>query len=216
MLKVAIKNSGEDKVIQLTYENLYRELKDIPGSELVVVDHWFDAVSKTKNNYICFVEADCLVSSGYFTSQLGLFKKNPYFRKLAMLSSSTGVNDWANRFYGYSLGDNYADGIIPNRNKKSSQVYPVQIGYVPGSLVRLSMLRRVLGDLKLSNGLEEDLVHFSTVLSLAFWAQGDGNRVHLNPNTTYVTTEDYVNDLGKFTLPGSAELKQKFERESIS
>lgn len=215
MLTVAIRDNGESNVIKLTYENLHKELKDIPGADLIVVDHWLDAIPRAKkNNYICFVEADCLVNSGYFTSQVGLFKKNPYFRKLAMLTSAIGVNDWSNRFYGYSLGNNYSDGVIPNKDKKSSGVYPVQIGYVPGALIRVSMLTRVCSDLKLSNGVEQNLIHLSTVLSLAFWSQGDGNRVHINPNTTYVSTEDYINNIGK-PIEQAKELKDKFLRESI-
>lgn len=214
MLKVAIKNNGEDKVIQLTYENLHKELKDIPGAELVVVDGWFDALTKTKNNYVCFVEPDCLVSSGYFTSQLGLFQKNPYFRKLAMLSASTAVNNWANKFYGYNIGNNHADGIIPNKDKKSSRPYPVQIGYVPGSIIRISMLTRALESLKASEALTDDFIFLSTALSLAFWQQGDGNRVYINPNATYCTTEDSVNDIGKFQHQGARSLDM-FKRESI-
>lgn len=218
MLTVAILDNKEPKVIQLTYENLHKELKDIPGADLCVVDHWFDALSRAtakKNNYICFVEADCLVNSGYFSSQLGLFKKNPYFRKLAMLSSATAVNTWVNKFYGYSLGDNWSDGIIPNKDKKSSVVYPVQIGFVPGAIIRVNMLHRALSKLNAANGLEQNLVHLSAVLSVAFWTQGDGNRVHLNPNTTYVSTEGSINEIGK-PVEGLAELKSKFAREAIS
>lgn len=215
MITVAIKDEGEETVTRMTYENLYKELKDVPGSDLIVVDNWFDAVPRAKKNlYVCFVEADCLVNSGYFASQLGLFKKNPYFRKLAMLSSGTGVNNWGNKFYGYSLGNSYSDGIIPNTDKKSNTVYPIQVGFVPGSIIRVSMLGKVMAGLKYGNALQDDLVHLSTVLSLAFWNQGDGNRVHINPNTTYVSTEDYINGLGK-PVEEAKELKDKFLRESI-
>lgn len=211
MITCVIKDDGEPRVIQLTYENLWRELKDVVGAELVVTEDWLSVVDKVKNNYICFVEADCLVSSGYFASQLGLFEKNRHFRKLAALASATGVNNWANRVYGYSLGNNYSDGIVPNLDKKSSQIYPVQIGYMPGAIVRVAMLKKTLGGLKLDT---KDLVQFSTELSLAFWKQGDGNRVHINPNTTYVTTENYVNDVGKFEIDANG-LLAKFEKESI-
>mgnify|MGYP003450299095 FL=1 len=104
MLSVVILDDGEPNVIKLTYENLHKETKQIQDSELIVAKDWFDALSVIKNKYVCLVEPDCLVSSGYFSSQMGLFKKNPYMRKLAMLSSATGVNNWANRVYGYKLG----------------------------------------------------------------------------------------------------------------
>src|SRR3990167_3603627 len=142
MLSIIIKNNGEDNVVKLTYENIWREVKDIPDVELLVQNNW--DVGGVKNRFVCLLEADCLVNSGFFSSQLGLFKKNPMFRKLSMLSSAIAVNDWHNKFYGYSLENNYTDGIVPVREKKSKVVYPVQIGYVPGAIIRTSMLRNAL------------------------------------------------------------------------
>jgi hypothetical protein len=214
MLTVIIKDSGEPSVIALTYQNLFKELKDISGSELLVADDWFGPLPRVRNTYVCFVEADCLVNSGYFESQLGLFRKNPMFRKIAMMSSATGVNDWANKFFGYRLGNNYSEGVIPEKTKRSSAVYPIQIGYVPGSVIRVATLKHLLGDLKPSNSWQDDLVYFSTQISLGFWNQGDGNRVHLNPNSTYVTTEEYVNDIGQFETEAK-DLVLKFAKESI-
>lgn len=214
MLSVIIKNSDEPQVVQMTYDNLWKELKNMPDVELKVYDNWLNAVSHIKNNYVCFVESDCLVNSGYFASQLGLFKKNPMFRKLAMLSSAIGVDSWENKFYGYELGDNHIDGVIPVKNMKSSRVYPVQIGFVPGAIIRVSMLRKALSDLKAVNGMENDLLYLSTKLSLSFWEQGDGNRVHVNPNTTYVTTDESVNDIGRFDIKPEG-LVSMFKRESI-
>lgn len=213
MITVIIKDNGEENVVRLTYENLWRELKDIPGAELYALKNWFD-MPQINNKYVCFVEADCLVNSGYFSSQLGLIKKNPYLRKLAMFSASTGVNNWANKFYGYNVGNNYSDGIIPNRTKKSTQPYPIQIAYVPGAVIRYSMLVPLLDKLKANNSWENDLVFLSTQLSLGFWRQGDGNRVYINPNATYVTTEEYVNAIGKFENE-AADLYTMFSRESI-
>lgn len=213
MLSVIIQDNGEPNVISLTYQNLWRELKDISGSELLV-GNWIEKLGEVKNNYVCFVEADCLVNSGYFSSQMGLFKKNNMFRKLAMLSSATAVNDWHNRFYGYRLGESYVDGVIPDLSKRSTAIYPVQIGYVPGSIIRLSMLKNAMKALDLGNQVQTDLVKLSTELSLWFWKQGDGNRVHLNPNTTYVSTEGYINDIGKFD-PKPGDLVIKFKKEAI-
>lgn len=212
MIDVVIKDSGEPNVTKLTYENLWKELKDIPGAELQV-GQWFKPMA-SKNRYVCYVEADCLVNSAYFSTLMGLFKKNPMHRKLSMMTSGTGVNNWANKFYGYCLGDNYSDGVIPVKQKKSNKPYPVQIGYLPGAIIRRSMLERALKDMNYNNSWENDLVYLSAQFSLAFWKQGDGNPVHIYPETTYVTTEDYVNDIGKFEHPG-ADLKLKFVNESI-
>lgn len=213
MITVIIKDNGEPNVIKLTYENIWRELKDIPDAELVVAEHWMDAINP-KNIYTCFLESDCLVSSGYFSSQLGLFKKNPMFRKLSMLSSSAAVNYWHNRFFGYTTGNDYTEAVIPVREKKSRSVYPVRVGYVPGAIMRTSMLIEALKETEANPTWEDDLVFFSTKLSLAFWQQGDGNPVHINPNTTYVSTEEYVNDIGKFEHDGEGLLAM-FKKESI-
>lgn len=226
MLTVIIKDDGEPKVLELTYKNLWRELKDMPEAELMVSNDWFKALSKVKTTYVCFVEADCLVSSGYFSSMMGLYKKSRMLRKLAMLSPSTAVNSWANKFYGYSIDKQWSDEtsdkvstlnpfVQPNKEMKSRGVYPVQIGYVPGSIIRLATLKDLLKDIEINNS-NGDLMLLSTMISLGFWGQGDGNRVHINPNATYVTTEDYVNDLGQFDISLAGNLAEKFRMESIS
>ncbi len=223
MITVVIKDNGEPNVIALTYDNLWRELKDIPEAELMVAKSWFDALGSIKTKYVCFVEPDCLVSSGYFSSQLGLFKKSPYFAKLAMLSAATGVNDWENKFYGYTIGDNYVDGIVPVKHKKSTNPYPVQVGFVPGAIIRAEMLEDILRAKDAKSSWEDDLVFMSTTLSLGFWRRGTGkgktagspgNRTHINPNATYVTTETYVNFIGRFEHDG-AEVYDMFKKESI-
>lgn len=225
MITVVIKFDGEQSVVDLTYTNLWRELKDIPDAELLIRDNWLSALGDTKNKYICFVEADCLVNSGYFASQMGLFQKNKHFRKLAMLSSAVGVDNWANKFYGYS-NDRKWEGVkgkvevkervvVPNHQKKSSNVYPVQYGYVPGSIIRKGMLVKALEDVGESKLWSNNLQELSLNLSTCFWSQGDGNRVHINPNTTYVTTEKYVNDL--CPAPNNAyKLEGMFAKEGIS
>jgi hypothetical protein len=213
MLSVIIKDSGEPKVIQLTYENLWRELKDIPKSELIVSEDWFAPLAGVNNTFVCFVEADCLVNSGYFTSQLGLLR-NSRFRKLSMLASSVAVNYWVNRFFGYSFDNGYTDSIVPNKKKSSRGLYPIQIGYMPGAIIRTSMLKSLQDELEENPEWQEDLVSLSARLSFEFWKQGDGNPVYLNPNTTYVTTETYVNDINKIALEVS-HLPEMFRRESI-
>lgn len=215
VLSVIILEGDEPNVIKLTYENLYKEIKSIPDAELIVAKDWFDAVSVIHNKLVCFVESDCLVNSGYFASQLSLFNKNSHMRKLAMLSSAVGVNNWANRIYGYKLGENYADGVIPVKEKVSSSVHPIQMGFLPGAIVRPSMLMKAIRTLDIKDHTKMDLVSLSCALSLEFWKQGDGNRVHINQNTTYVTTEDYVADMGTPVPVDVKHLPQMFKQESI-
>jgi len=213
MLTCIIKSNSEPTVVELTYENMFKETKDIPDVEVIIKENWLDGLASIKTRYVCLLEADCLVNSAYFVTMLGLLKKNPHFRKIAMLSSATGVNDWANKFYGYSadtvLSEPTKDGIAtknkyikPNKDAKAKVVYPVQIGFVPGSIIRTNMLVEALAKLNLGPSIEDDLKRLSTELSLTFWdtgvGNGGGNRVHLNPLVTYVTTDLTVNDLSPF------------------
>lgn len=222
MLSVIIMDNGEPNVIKLTYENLYREVKDIEGAELLVATDWFERAKTVKNPYVCFVEADCLLSSGYFASQMGIIKKNTYLRKLAVFATATGTNSFGNRFFGYELNKRWSDevqgvatkneSIEPVRIKKSSAPYPIQIAYIPGAIVRMTMLRAFLERNHVSKDYRTNLVRLSSVMSFDAWQHG--GRIHINPNMTYVTTEDYVNDLSETPSP-SQDLVDTFHKESI-
>lgn len=215
MVSVVILNNGESNVIQLTFENLYRELKDIYGSELLIKDNWFD-LEGIKNRYVCFVEADCLVEPGYFSSQLEKFIEKGYSRNMAIMSSATSVNYWNNKIYGYHINSDGA-GIVPNRKPKSRVPFTVEVAYIPGSIIRVSTLKLILDDF---NHQTSDLVYLSSELCMALWeksaeSQGKGYRVYLNPRTSYLTTEGYVNDLGKFNAEASNDVISLFSKESI-
>jgi len=240
MISVVIVDNHEPNVVELTYENLWRELKDIKDAELLVKDEWFD-VSHTKNNLVCYVEADCLVNGGFFASQLGLLKKDPMSNKIACLGTATAVNDWGNRFFGYHFVEsNWSKPVKgvstkgghhlePIKEKRSSVIYATQVTHIPGAIMRKNKMQEVLTAINYTPSWTNDLVYMSTMISLGFWRAGlqskttgkiGGNsgapvaRVHINPNTTYVTTEDYVNDLGKFDVPKD-DLLPVFKRESI-
>lgn len=214
MITVIIKDNGESSVIDFTYENLWRELKDIPGAEIIVTKDWFEKVPEVKNKFICLAEADCLVNSGYFTSLVGHIKKNPQLGKLGILSSSTAVNNWAVKFFGYHIDDEHSRGVVPNREKKSNNLgfYTLQIAYLPGAIIRTGMLQKALVSSGANPSWQEDLVFMSTMLSLEFWRRNW--MINIAPNSAYCTTEEYVNDIGKFELEING-LVEKFAKESI-
>lgn len=215
MVSVVILNNGEPSVVQLTFENLYKELKDIYGSELLIKDKWFD-LEGIKNRYVCFVEADCLVEPGYFVSQLEKFQEKGYSRNMAVMSSTTSINYWHNKIYGYQI-NTQSYGISPNRKPKSRVPFTVEVAYIPGAIIRVSMLKTILKDF---NHQTADLVYLSSEISMALWhksaeCQGKGYRIYLNPRTSYLTTEDYVNDLGKFDPQVNNNVMSLFSKESI-
>lgn len=217
MISVVILDGGEPQVTQLTFENLYKELKDIYGSELLIKDKWFE-LDDIKNRYVCFVEPDCLVSEGYFRRQLEGLNSKGYARQIGIMSSVTSVCYWDNKIYGYKT-DIDLRGVMPNRKQKSTAPFNVQVAYIPGSIIRLSMLKTCLQDIEIKN-LENDLVFLSYELSMAFWkrssnSQGKGYRVYLNPKNSYLTTEDYVNDIGKFDSSIESDVLNLFVKESI-
>lgn len=220
MVSVIIHDNGESSVVKYTYECLYKELKDIHGSELLIAKDWFEALPKIRNNYVCLVESDCLVSPGFFQKQVDALMKNQ-LRRISMVSPVAAVNHWDNTFYGYQVSGQYADLIEPITKKRSNALHPIQIGYLPGAIIRVKMLRQAIEDLGANMSWKNDLVFLSTELSFAFWQQGqggakgqNGNPVYINPAVTYVTTEDYVNNVAHFGGE-IMDLMSKFNKESI-
>lgn len=219
MVSVIVLDNGEPSVIQYTFEKLYTELKDISGSELLIKKEW--EITHVKNRYVCFVEADCLVSEGYFKKQLEMFKTlSP---RVTMLSSVTAVRRWDNCIYGYFIDD---ARIIPNRKSKSKRSYPVQIAYIPGTIIRTSSLNKLLKQITIPKGYLNDLVYYSSLVSLNSWEKGLifddkhpegqlGSQLYLNPEVTYATTEDYANDLADFPELLNEKVTRLFEKESI-
>lgn len=223
-LTVVIPRSAEPTVIQLTQENLQRELETVNGSEILVVDTWGEGIAKCRTEFICLVEPDCLVNSGYFSSMIGLFKKNPYYRQLGIMGASTGIDNWANKVYGYSFVREWSEespegiktlltDIRANKEKKSDAPYRAQMVFVPGAVIRMSMLKRVLKDFPFESYMQ-DLVYFSTRMSMEFWYQN--GHVSLNPNSTYVTTETYVDLTESITFEVETDTLTKFAKEGVS
>lgn len=203
MLTVIIKDNGEKNVTKFTYQALWRELKDIPGAELYVNSSWFEGLKRmnSKNRFVCFVEPDCLVGSGYFSSMLGLLEKNEDKRSIAVMGSATAVSIWVNKMFGYKMNDAFDKQITPIKQDDIRAPHPVQIAYVPGSIIRVTMLKHFLEAYPMTDGLEDDLIKLSLILSLGFWGQSVGNgigcRVYINPLSTYATTENHVNDIAQ-------------------
>lgn len=213
MLSVIIPKTAEPTVVKLTEENLRKETVPF-GSELLLTDSWGQGLAKCKTEFICFVEPDCLISSGYFQSMLGLFRKNKYYRQLGVMGSATGIDNWANKVYGFRIGENFSDGVIPEQEQKSTAPYPAPIVFIPGAILRVSTLKRIMKtNPKLFESYQADLVYFSTLLCLEIWRHN--GRVGLNPNSTYVTTEDYVGEQGKFD-PEAGDLISLFKAEQLN
>lgn len=215
MITILLLDNGERSVVQMTYKDIWREIKDIPGAKIIVTDNWVEEIAKLGTKYTCIVEADCLLSSGYFNSLLGFIKKNDMeLNKMAVMSSTTAVKNWAVRLYGFSIGNDYLDKIIPNNQKKdiSRSFYTVQIGYIPGAILRTKFLKQVAEIVHPQSSWQNDMVFLSAQLSIGFWEKNW--MVYIAPAVAYCTTEDYVNDIANFDL-NNLEILSKFRRESV-
>lgn len=214
MLSIILPRWEEKTVVDYTKELIAKELSALPDAEIIVADSWSKGLDKAKCDFVCLIEPDCLVSSGYFTSNYNLFKKNSQFRKLAMVTSSVGLNNWGNRIFGYTLEQvQYGDGkkgistkdweIQPTREKKSSSLFPIQVGFLPGAIIRKSAMQDILSHVQ--NIDNQDLAKLSIDASFYLW--GSGRRVHVNPNTTYVSTDKLIASPAQFNyeLPDTAQ-----------
>lgn len=222
MITVIIPRTEEPKVVMYTQENLIKELYPIPDAEILIEDSWWQGLQKVKTPFVCLVEPDCVVSSGYFASNVGLFQKNPYYRKLAMVSSAVGVRNFANRVFNYELQQTDWEGfeddvqtkswfIGANKDKHSTKLCPVQVGFVPGAVIRTSALLENMDEfakLPLKN-----LVEFSTRVSFKFWETG--RRVEVNPNSTYVSNEGYLDNPPPFEPKVPNGVDNQFKKEGI-
>lgn len=199
MVTVIIPSTDEPKVVQYTKELIGRE--GFPaGSKVLVESSWEAGFKKVKTDFVCFLEPDCLVSSGYFMSLTGLLAGRSKMNKVAMMTSGTCVKYWPIKHYGYSFDGRAAEPVM---KASSTEPYNVRVGYVPGAIIRMSTLESVKGNLSFNT---EDIVKLSVKLSLAFWKNGGGCQVMVNPNTSYVTNDDiagvtnYIDEpLGKLT-----------------
>lgn len=201
MLSLILLRNAEPTVVQLTMENLQKELQALNGAELLIEDDWLTGVKKARHNLVCLVEADCLVSSGYFSSMMGLFEKNSHYRQLVMLCSAFGVNNWAPKYYGYETDDRWSKSVelngsevstkvsklVPQVKNKSTEPYAVDFSYVPGAVIRRNALLDITKDTSLLSR-RTNTVKMSAGICRLF--QGTDRHIFINPNTTYVTTQE--------------------------
>lgn len=236
MITVVIRRTDEPKVIQMTQSDLVKQLGDIQGAEIILEDTWGEGLKRVRTPYVSLIEPDCVFSSSYYSSNYGLIKKAHEktgngrmgaggYQSLAMISSCLGVRDFANRIYNFELDkvrikDTFktSEGdltmkewhIMPNRNKLSSVLYHVQVGFVPGAIIRMSALKDIIED-ELWAG--EDLVKLSTALSFYLW--DTGRRIQLNPNTTYVSTDNNLEQPPLFEVKVPNKVGNIFYKEEI-
>ena len=221
MVTIILKRSAEPTVIQMTQEWIMQELRGLNGSEMLLTDTWKEGLRKVRTPYVCLLEADCVLSVDYLADNVGLMKKlstgvGPYkgggYTKLAMIGSSVGVKTFDNRIYNYQID---TDGrkkcpVYPNRVPRSSSLYEVQVAFVPGAIIRMSALGRDLEKLPWD---DKNLVKMSAAVSFNFW--NTNRRISINPNTIYVSDEEYLSAPPRFDNKLPDHAREIFSKEGI-
>lgn len=194
------------------------QLQDLCKQELKGLDYEIistvsreDGLKHATGEFVCFVEPGADLSEGYFWENLRIFTSQPSFRKLAVVSGRTSNPEWGTHIYGYILsvaGDK--PKVLPSHVPSSSQPYAVQIAYIPGSIIRRSVLD--------AEDLTKDTLADSVRLSMKLWSEG--SRVYLNPHTTYYDNSgrkiQYPSEF-KGELPSAInQLTSMFRREMIA
>ncbi len=175
--------------------------------ELITANSWAEGLKKSKGEYVCFIEMEARVSDNFFHDLLDVFLDQPSFRKLAFVAPSVSKPAWfdSKRIYGYSISE---AGIVPIPMKSSVSPYFIQIGYLPGAIIRKSIIENL-------EDVEKDPVMGSVRMSLNFWS--NGLRCLIDPRAVYVTNSlveqaIFIQD----QLPEDVErLRQMFKREAI-
>jgi hypothetical protein len=151
------------------------ELKGL-DYEVISTSNWKDGLKHATGEYVAFIEAGSDISEGYFWDNLRIFTSQPSFRKLAVVGSAISDGEHQSPLFGYLLSTQGSKvEALPSHLQSSSNPYAAQIVYLPGAVIRRSVLAGFT--------FSKDLLVDSVRLSLQLWATG--SRVYLNPNTTY-------------------------------
>lgn len=233
MISVVIRRTEEPKVIQMTQADLVKQLGSTDGAEIILEDSWIEGLKRVRTPYVSLVEPDCVFSANYFTSNVGLMKKahekHAYGgpgggggnQKFAMLASCLGVRDFGNRIYNYEL-NKVREGaelngvqmkgwhVVPTRTKLNMKLYHIQVGFVPGAVIRMSAIKDIIEDELWES---KDLVKLSTALSFYLW--DTGRRIQLNPNTTYVSLDENLEKPPLFDIDIPDKVRNIFNQEGI-
>lgn len=232
MLTVVIKKSDDLDASQMTQKTILKELWAIPESEMLLEDSWLQGLKKVRTPFVCLVEADCILSASYIASNFNLLRKSQSqalggkgtgrgmggggLMKLAVLSSCLGIKDFSNRIYNYRLAK-VEDGpsmkgwhIQPQRESRDIHLYMVQVGFIPGAIMRMSSIKDSIETLDWD---QPDLVKMSTEVCFHLW--GTNRRVALNPSTTYVTDTIGLDNPPLFSVKISTVVANTFNKEYL-
>ncbi len=147
--------------------------------EILACDNWNAGLKGAKGEYISFLEPEATLSYNYFHDLLDVFLEQPSFRKLAFVAPAVTKTSWFGNksIYGYKIA---TSGVWPSFIKSSISPYSIQVGYLPGAVIRKSVMKSL-------EFFEVDPVMGSVGASLGFWQ--NGLRCLLDPRAIYTSPE---------------------------
>lgn len=137
----------------------------------------YDQWKKVDADYISFVSPDLDLEDEHFFQLAKVYLDRPSYRKISMVSPVVSVSDDFD-IYSWSITNNSYEA---NDLMGSREPHPIQIGYLPGALVKKTVLQ------KLQPEFTGDMMEDSIRLSEAVW--GSGLRCFVDPNT-YIDVDD--------------------------
>ena len=185
-------------------------LNGIKEFHIIKAKNLKDGLSKTKSEFVIYL-GDGIISTNCLTESLDLFhKSSSQFRKLAMVASAVASPKLVRKTFGYLLDEK---GVKPVYKRHSSMPYSIQIGYLPGAILRTSALDAIIPQLK-GDDLED-----SYRVSVDFWLTG--RMCYINPKATYVAMNFSSNNRINFIEDPwqdnymMDELKRSWKREMV-
>lgn len=184
------------------WEKIDTEFKHLEY-EVIIQPDIHKAISEAKGKFLLFLEEDCAFEAGELAESLNIFLDNPSYRKLAMVASATEF-DSAEKPIRYTA-DDAKMGIV---EVTGDSRYPVQIGYLYGSIIRTSAIKNIL------LAKRKDTIYRSFQLSDFFWSTG--LRIELNPLSVYYAPADQNHIPGDtYKFKASSEALKVWYKEFI-
>ncbi len=175
---------------------------DLIGIESeVIIANWKEGFEQSSGQFIYFLEKDSDYRGGLFIRGLIDMVIKSSFRKLAMVCPVVEELGRDRSVYGYKCDD----GVTTVLKRPGDYIYPIQIGYIPGSIIRRSALEANLPD------LDGTTLQNSVEFSIALWSKG--LRIHLDPGMTY-QVDKMDSQLFK-KIPVSEETRLIWHKEGI-
>lgn len=191
------------KLQKAQWERIEEEFKDVEYEYIVHKDPT-KALALCSGRFIVFLEEDSAFEPGSLKRSLALFRENPSYRKLAMITTSVDYDCLEGR-YGFTYDNGVELSPIDNDSDES---YPVSIGYIYGSIMRTTAYRKAVLSFK------KDALYRSVQISDYFWS--NGLRIEMNPTAIYYTPVSTIPTAqGTYKIKSNSDAIKTWDKEFI-